>query len=366
MIYLDNAATSFIKPREVYKAVERSRRNCSSPSRGGYAQARNADAELYACRESAAELFGCDPINVAFTQNATHALNIAINTIVKPGMRVIVSGYEHNAVIRPLNAVEGVEIITAGVKSFNYIGVLNAFKRLIDADTGCVICTTVSNVFGYTMPVREIGELCRKYSVPFIIDASQGAGSMDISAESADFLAMPGHKGLFGLQGSGLLISRGTILPEPLIRGGTGSNSRSFSQPDFMPDMLESGTAAVPSIAGLGAGMRFVLREGAKALGEHAAALVDYAEERLKNERRITLFRKSVGRHLFSFAAEGIGSEEFAERLAARGVALRAGLHCAPCRPRERGDDRAWDGAGKPLDLYDQGPDETVCRHDCT
>ena len=258
MIYLDSAATTFQKPAAVQRAVVQAMRTMSSPGRGGYAAAQQADELLFRCRSAAAELFSVPSSEqVVFTMNATHGLNIAIKSLVRPCGRVVVSGYEHNAVTRPLHAL-GAEVIVAAAPLFSPQETVEAFERALAHEPDAVICTHVSNVFGAILPIERIAQLCRGASVPLIIDASQSAGSLpiDFSALAPAFLAMPGHKGLYGPQGTGLLLCGSDALP--LIEGGTGSESLRQSMPDFLPDRLEAGTHNVPGIAGLEAGIAFV------------------------------------------------------------------------------------------------------------
>ena len=240
MIYLDSAATTFQKPAAVQRAVVQAMRTMSSPGRGGYAAAQQADELLFRCRSAAAELFSVPSSEqVVFTMNATHGLNIAIKSLVRPCGRVVVSGYEHNAVTRPLHAL-GAEVIVAAAPLFSPQETVEAFERALAHEPDAVICTHVSNVIGAILPIERIAQLCRGASVPLIIDASQSAGSLpiDFSALAPAFLAMPGHKGLYGPQGTGLLLCGSDALP--LIEGGTGSESLRQSMPDFLPDRLEA------------------------------------------------------------------------------------------------------------------------------
>jgi selenocysteine lyase/cysteine desulfurase len=207
------------------------------------------------CRTEIAALFGMnDPEKVIFTMNATHALNIAIKSSVRPGDRVVVSGYEHNAVTRPLN-VSGAQIAEARSPLFDQAACLDAFAKELPGADVCV-CNHVSNVFGFILPIHEISRLCRRHGVTLIVDASQSAGAIDIdfSALDAEYVAMPGHKGLFGPQGTGVLLCRESALP--LMQGGTGSNSAQVEMPDFLPDRLEAGTHNITGIAGLLEGVR--------------------------------------------------------------------------------------------------------------
>ena len=258
MIYLDNAATTFQKPAAVQRAVMQAMRTMSSPGRGGYAAAQQAEETLFRCRSAAAALFSVPSVEqVVFTMNATHALNIAIKSLVRPGGRVVISGYEHNAVTRPLHAL-GAEVIVAAAPLFSPPETVSAFERALALRPDAAVCTHVSNVFGDILPIERIAQLCRRADVPLIIDASQSAGALplDFSALHPAFVAMPGHKGLYGPQGTGLLLCGHDVLP--LLEGGTGSASIRQEMPDFLPDRLEAGTHNVPGIAGLEAGISFV------------------------------------------------------------------------------------------------------------
>ena len=264
MIYLDAAATTFQKPRTVAAAVERAMHYMTTPGRGAYQEARLAAETAFRCRSEAAALFhvpGED--NVVFTFNATHALNIAVKTLVRPGDSVVVSGYEHNAVMRPLYGIGNVQIKTAPGILFDQQSVIADFARAITPEVRAVFCTHVSNVFGFVLPIREIAALCRSRGVPLVIDASQSAGVLpvDLQSTGAAFIGMPGHKGLYGPQGTGLLLC-GTEKVKPLMEGGTGSMSMLREMPPDLPDRLEAGTQNIPGIAGLLEGIRFVRRMG--------------------------------------------------------------------------------------------------------
>ena len=199
MIYLDAGATTLQKPERVRRAMYDAVAAMSSPGRGSYPATRLAEETDFQCRSLAAELFGVDdPARVVFTANATHGLNIAIKTLVKPGSRVVISGYEHNAVTRPLHGIPGVELTVVDTPLFRPEAMLAEFEQALDAGADAVVCTHVSNVFGYRLPVEGIAAACRKRGVPFVLDASQSAGMLPISLRDlgAAFIAMPGHKGL--------------------------------------------------------------------------------------------------------------------------------------------------------------------------
>lgn len=333
MIYLDNAATTFQKPAAVQRAVMQAMRTMSSPGRGGYAAAQQAEETLFRCRSAAAALFSVPSVEqVVFTMNATHALNIAIKSLVRPGGRVVISGYEHNAVTRPLHAL-GAEVIVAAAPLFSPPETVSAFERALALRPDAAVCTHVSNVFGDILPIERIAQLCRRADVPLIIDASQSAGALplDFSALRPAFVAMPGHKGLYGPQGTGLLLCGHDVLP--LLEGGTGSASLRQEMPDFLPDRLEAGTHNVPGIAGLEAGISFVCAQRQERILYHSRALIRKAGDGLQRIPRVHAFlspNAGAQAGVLSFCMEGLSPEALAELLSARGFALRAGLHCAP------------------------------------
>ena len=331
MIYLDNSATSLQKPKTVAPAVSYAIQNFASVGRGGYRAAMQAAKAVDDCRVLAAELFDCEPEQVVFTMNATHALNIAIKTLVPFGGLAAISGFEHNAVWRPLNALNA-DIQICGRRLFDPDDTIKEFKAALENRLDAVICTHVSNVFGYRLPIEEIAELCRRHGVPLIIDASQSAGILPISLRTlhAAFIAMPGHKGLYGPQGTGILLC-GSI-PKPLMEGGTGSQSLSPEMPDFLPDRAEAGTQNVCGICGLSAGLRFIQEKTPAAICGHEVAICRRVITQLTNFKNIRVFQTDNGAQVgvFSLQIEDLDCETAAHWLAQRGCCVRAGLHCAP------------------------------------
>lgn len=327
MIYLDNGATSFHKPPAVGRAVAEAMGRCANPGRGGYEAAMEASRRLYDCRETAAELFDCAPEQVVLTSNCTHGLNIAIHSLVKPGSRVVVSGFEHNAVTRPLHAL-GAKITVAGRKLFDWEDTLEAFDRELGRGAEAAVFTHVSNVFGYILPVEEMAKLCRERGVPFILDAAQSAGTLPVKLRSlgADFIAMPGHKGLLGPQGTGLLLCAGEA--RPLMQGGTGTASIQQEMPADLPERLEAGTLNVPGYAGLTEGMRYLQRQGMEAIFRREHRQLERCAAGLER-LGLRVFRGPHQAATVSFVPD-MGCEEAAEMLAKQGIAVRAGFHCAP------------------------------------
>ena len=326
MIYLDYGATSFHKPPAVYRAAEKAMRTCANPGRGGYGAAMEAAKTVFDCRVAAAELFSCQPAQVVLTTSCTHGLNIAIRSLVQPGDTVVVTGFEHNAVTRPLHAL-GANLRVAGRKLFDWNDTLEEFEKALKGADAAVF-THVSNVFGYILPVGEMAALCRKRGVPFILDAAQSAGTLpiDFSSLGAEFVAMPGHKGLLGLPGTGILLC--ARKGEPLLYGGTGTQSILQDMPEELPERLEAGTLNVPGYAALTQGLRYLKRVGTDSVFHHEQQSLRHCVRGLVQQG----FRVFAGAHQAATVSflPGQDCEEAAEVLARQGIAVRAGLHCAP------------------------------------
>lgn len=339
MIYLDSAATTLEKPACVASAAGWAINHLASPGRGGHRASMDAAEIMYRCRETAAQLFHVpQPEQVVLTANATHALNLAIHALVPPDGVVLISGYEHNAVTRPLCALQGVRIKVAAGPLFDPDGVYEAFEREMTQEVDAVVCNHVSNVFGFIQPVERIAALCRRRGKALIVDASQSAGVLpvDLAGWGAAFVAMPGHKGLYGPQGTGLLLCAAQT--KPLLYGGTGSLSVSQQMPDFLPDRLEAGTQNVCGAAGLLAGMRFVQQRGIDRIHRHETGLCRAMMDRAARIPGVRVYRgEGCQSGLFSFTVDGIDCEAVGQALSRRGVAVRAGLHCAPLAHRTAG-----------------------------
>lgn len=331
MIYLDSAATSFLKPNSVKYAVVDAMESMSSPGRGAYNCAMLAADKVFECRENAAKLFNVyNPEKVIFTSNATHALNIAIRSLLNAGDKVVISGYEHNSVTRVLSHI-GADVAVASSPLFEPQSAIDAFANKLDGAKLCV-CNHVSNVFGYILPIREIAALCRQKNVPLIIDASQSAGLIKLDNEElgAAFIAMPGHKGLFGPQGTGILICNAET--KPLMFGGTGSASAEQFMPDYLPDRLEAGTHNVPGIAGLSAGIEYVIETGEENILKHEKALCAQMAERLSENKDFEVFYNKSGCQagVLSVRHRRIDPETMCSMLGENGISARCGLHCSP------------------------------------
>ena len=256
------------------------------------------------------------------------------------GSRVVISGYEHNAVTRPLHAIPNVTLTVLDTPPFQPERMVEELKAALAQGADVVICNHVSNVFGCVQPVEEMAALCVEAGVPFLLDASQSAGILPVRMDTlhAAFIAMPGHKGLYGPQGTGLLLCNHEAAP--LLYGGTGSLSKLQTMPDMLPDRLESGTHNMPGIAGLLEGIRYVQRTGVETIAAHERRLTAQAVALLRQTEGIRLFWRDGFCHqtgVLSFVVEGVDCEELGEALARQGIALRAGLHCAPLAHRTVG-----------------------------
>lgn len=343
MIYFDNAATTLIKPQSVRRAMYNAVGSLASPGRGGHRAAMAAAEKAYECRTAAAKLFNVpQPEQVVFTMNATHGLNIAIKSLAGKDDRVVISGYEHNSVLRPLNTM-GARLCVAASPLFDEDAAVCAFEEALKPGTKLAVVNHVSNVFGFILPVVRIAELCHARGIPLIIDASQAAGVLDIDFQKlgADFIAMPGHKGLYGPQGTGILLCARS--GEPLIEGGSGSDSRLPVMPEYLPDRLEAGTHNMPGIAGLLEGIRFVSGLGTERICRHEKKLLAAAVRQLGAIDGVELHCAddlNCQGPVLSFNIRGMDCQTVAEQLSNRGIAVRAGLHCSPLAHKTAGTEQ--------------------------
>lgn len=336
MIYLDNAATSFPKPPSVLRAMTEALQNYgANPGRGGHKLALQAGRTVEKCREAAASLLGARPERVVFTRNCTESLNLAIMGMLHKGDEVICSHGEHNAVMRPLERYVSRGEITVKLLRPDEQGLLSpeVLRRAITSRTGLVIICHASNVSGVVQPVRELGAVCREKGVPLLVDAAQTAGVLEVTLDAlnADMIALPGHKGLMGPHGTGLLALREGADPEPLILGGTGSASESVRQPELLPDRYESGTVNLPGIAGLLAGIEFVAHQR-EDIHRYEIGLNERLRRQLAQIPGLRILGADSAPRvaITSVVPEGGDSAALADALDASGVAVRGGLHCAP------------------------------------
>lgn len=337
--YLDNAATSFPKPEAVYRAMDKTQRFVgANPGRGGHRLALEASRVVLAAREVLAEFFGInDAARIAFTANATEAINLALFGLLRPGDRVVTSTMEHNAVVRPLRVLQdrGVTVVKVPADCHGFVDPA-AIRQACAEKTRMVVLSHCSNVTGTLQPIDEIGPWCRREGILFLVDAAQSAGffAIDVEAMGIDLLAVPGHKGLMGPQGTGFLFVREGLTLLPLIYGGTGSNSTSELPPDEMPERLESGTLNTPGLAGLKAGVDFLRQEGLSAVRAHENKLIARLIQGLAKIPGCQIYGPLDSRFhggALSFNLSGRDPAEIGFLLDRdHGIFSRVGLHCAP------------------------------------
>jgi cysteine desulfurase family protein len=339
MIYFDNAATSWPKAPEVLAAMAQCLAEAGgNPGRSGHRLSIAAARVVEETRELLADLFNAgDPSRIVFTQNATHALNVALYGLLHSGDHLVTTSVEHNSVMRPLRHLEtrGVEVTVVSCRQDGTLQV-DDVRRALRPDTRLLVTTHASNVLGTVMPVGELVDAAHDVGALCLVDASQTAGAIPIDVErtGVDLLAFTGHKALLGPTGTGGLFIRPGLEPAPLIRGGTGSDSDREFQPAFHPDVHESGTLNVTGIAGLGAGVRFLRSVGIDAVVAHERALVAQFREAVASVPGVTVYGPKDGANrcgVVSFNLAGVSSSEVTQILDdSFGIMARAGLHCAP------------------------------------
>ena len=349
MIYLDHAATSWPKPPQVKEAMNRFMEEVgANPGRSGHLLSIEAARILYEARESLAALFHVrDSSRIVFTLNATESINLALRGLLKPGDHVITSSMEHNSVMRPLRDLEkrGIEL---GIIPCSREGMMDPreVERRVKPDTKMVVLNHASNVTGTLLPANEVGSIAKQYDLLFLVDAAQTAGAypIDVERNGIDLLAFTGHKSLYGPQGTGGLVIGERVNEKemvPLKQGGTGSRSEFEEQPDFLPDRFESGTPNGVGIAGLLAGVRFVLEKGVEQIHQQESRLMDRLIEGLKEIPQLKFYAPENRKDrmaTLSFNLERLSSSEMALRLEKEfGILCRPGLHCAPAAHRTIG-----------------------------
>ncbi|HIJ97358.1 MAG TPA: aminotransferase class V-fold PLP-dependent enzyme [Desulfuromonadales bacterium] len=345
-LYLDNAATSYPKPEQVYQAVLHAMREVgASPGRGGYRRSLEASRIVFQAREALATLFSIpDSARIIFTHNATGALNLALRGVLKTGDHVITTSMEHNSVVRPLQALSqsgvAVTVVVAGSD-----GIIDPddIRHELRPETRMIAVSHISNVCGAVQPLEQIAVVAREAGALFLVDAAQSAGyrSIDVGCIGIDLLAAPGHKGLLGPSGTGFLYAAPNVTLTPLMQGGTGSHSTLDTQPLTMPEGFEAGTLNLPGIAGLKAGVDFILERGIDAISRHEQALTQQAEALLNEIPELTIYGPrdpSQRGAVLSFTVAGIDPSILAAGLDHDfDIAVRAGLHCSPQAHRTLG-----------------------------
>ena len=333
-VYFDNAASTFPKPENVLLAVNRNLRlNTSNPGRSGHRLSFAAAELIFEAREKVAEYFGCEPENVVFTKNATESINLLLFGLLNRGDHVIVSDMEHNSVTRPLTALS-TRGVTFDIADSNNIEA--SVQTLIRPETRLIFPTAVSNVTGKALPLRALAQIAHENGILFGTDASQAAGHIPINMKNdgIDYLCTSGHKGLFGIQGSGLLLFNQTP-PSPLLYGGTGTESLNLLQPNIVPESLESGTVSTPAIISLCEGIRFLRRTPNNSVQEKL--LVHHTVDELKKLKNIILYSTADSVGTVAFNVSGSHSEEVTSYLNSKGICVRGGFHCSALAHKKLG-----------------------------
>ncbi|QZY55072.1 aminotransferase class V-fold PLP-dependent enzyme [Crassaminicella profunda] len=346
MIYLDNAATTYPKAESVYVAMDKCMREYgANPGRSGHKLALEAGRAIYKTRELICKLFNIDnPMQIIFTCNATDSLNLALKGILKSGDHVITTSMEHNSMIRPIVTLKklGIEhtVIQCDKK-----GIIDPkiIEKEIKENTKLIATTHASNVAGTLMPIEEIGKIAKKNKVLYLVDAAQTAGvyNIDVEKMNIDLLAVPGHKGLLGPQGTGILYIREGVDLQQMKEGGTGSKSELLTQPEIIPDRYESGTPNTPGIVGLGAGIEFILKEGIEKIQKHEEELTEYMLSELQKLDKIRIYGPVNAKKQAAVISINIGEEDSSEVSyildKVFNIAVRSGLHCAPMAHKTMG-----------------------------
>jgi len=335
-IYLDNSATSWPKPETVFNAVDGFMRHCgASPGRSGHSMSLDAARILFESRELIANFFNApESDKIILTHNATYAINIALKGLLKKGDHVIISGMEHNSVVRPLRMMEKMEIIELSVLPCSSVGNIDILdlENSVKSNTKLVLTTHGSNVNGVLFPIENIGKLCQQRGILYMVDAAQTAGiiPIDMKAQNIDILAFTGHKKLYGPTGTGGLCLGKNIDIQSMLQGGTGSKSEEEYHPDFYPDKLEAGTPNTAGIAGLKAGIEFIETRGIeniRNLVNHTTAFLISQMEQM-NELRV--FASGM-LPVISVTAQNMTPDELSHTLDSQfGIMTRPGLHCSP------------------------------------
>lgn len=336
MVYFDNAATSFPKPKRVYTALNDCvKKYCGNPGRSGHELSIKAGEKIYEVRESIARFFNFDyPENVVFTYNATYALNLAIKSKITRKCHVIISDIEHNSVLRPVNSL--VENLGVEYSVFDSNGdIFTSIEEHIRDDTECIISTICSNVNGKRISLSDLSAVAKKHGLYLIVDASQLAGhdKIDLKKTPCDVLCAPGHKALFGIQGSGFAIFKSSEGLKSFIEGGSGQDSKNIAMPRLLPEKFEAGTLATPAIVTLGAGIEFINGIGLNEIREHCELLANEIKSTLIEQEKIILYDSYGGIVLFNVI--GTDSFTFTEMLNQSRICTRGGLHCAPMAHRQ-------------------------------
>ncbi len=366
-VYLDNAATSFPKPKGVAEEIVRAVNEYGgNPGRGSHILSRRAASKINEARELASQILGSSrPENIIFTHNATEALNMAINAATLSGGHVLMSDIEHNSVYRVLSELARRGRITLEI--YPTLGkkeaIVKALESRIRQDTVLVVACHRSNIAPIELPVEEIGALCKKRGIKFIVDASQSAGSTEVSVNkfSAWAICAPGHKGLCGVQGSGLVAFGEDIIPEdvaPFYFGGSALSVSESEMPGVFPYRMEAGTLPTPAIAGLCEGMKYIIERGVRDIDAYEGSLISYAKEALSSLPRVKIYLpdEQTGAVML-FNIDQIPCRDVGEYLDRQGICVRSGFHCAPLAHRRVGSYQSGGGVRVSVGPFSQKSD---------
>lgn len=334
MIYFDNAATGGFKPRAVTDAADTVIRYLSAnPGRSGHRLSIAGAETVEKCRQSLSEMFGGKEDRVIFTKNCTEALNVAIFGSLKTGGHVITTAFEHNSVLRPLHALKNKGLIELDIVYPEEDKPLAcSIKDKIKPNTYLIVATAVSNVTGLELPLAEIGAVAKETDALFLVDGAQGGGHipLNISKLNISMLALAGHKGIYGIMGSGALVLDDDVELEPLLYGGTGSESFNLNQPSVYPERLEAGTLNLPAIAALHEGVKFI-SGNIKNFGAHLLTATENLIDGINQIPTAVCYSRPNRAGICAFKLKNLASSEVADILNAEyDVAVRGGLHCAP------------------------------------
>lgn len=339
IIYFDNSATTYPKPQSVIDTtVECMDDYCGNPGRGSHPLAIRSAEKVFEAREAVGSFFGASAENVIFTFNTTYALNMAIKGVMSRGGHLLISNMEHNSVLRPVAKLAQEKKI-----SYDTFTAFNPHKKLTSDDiiadiisklrpnTKMIVCLHSSNICSHTLPIGEIGKLCRRFGLIFTLDAAQSAGHIDIKMDRdcIDILCVPSHKGLYGPQGCGIMILREGFRPDTVIEGGNGINSLDIGMGLESPERYEAGTLCTPAIAGLCSGVNFVKDLGVENISRHEIRLHSRAVSQLENIKKVVIYDRNSHGGVLLFNIEGLPADHVGDLLSEQGFCLRTGYHCS-------------------------------------
>ena len=347
MIYLDNAATTYPKPKSVYDETLSYMKTCGgNPGRGSHSLSLAAAQTVFETRSRVAAFFGSDsPESAVFTLNTTHALNTVIKGVLYHGDHALISDLEHNSVYRPIYRLAREGVIKYSIfrsfagKEHTDEDILNDISAKITPRTRLLVCTHASNICSEVLPIEMIGELCKRHGIFFCVDAAQSAGHMPIDVKGChiDALCAPGHKGLYGPQGCGIMLLSKKITLKTLTEGGNGIKSLEGTMPDETPERYEAGTLPMPAIAGLGAAIREISELTPERIHKHETALFSYAADRLSEINGVKIYAPNKEGSVILFGIDGRSPDELGEHLNSAGICVRSGYHCAALAHRALG-----------------------------